>query len=72
MNLYENASGSGPGSTDRVVPDAGVANPSRGDFSLKPGSPAIDAGSGSDAPATDQSGKVRRGKPDIGALEAAS
>ena len=71
-NLYENASGSAPGGTDRVVPDAGVANPSRGDFTLKPGSLAIDAGSVSDAPATDQSGKARRGKPDIGALEAAS
>lgn len=71
-NIYEITSGGGESSTDRVVTSAGLNNPAEGDFSLKRGSPAIDAGSAVDAPATDKNHAVRRGKPDVGALEAAS
>ncbi len=39
------------------------------DFHLQPGSPAINAGASSGAPATDISGRQRVGQPDIGAYE---
>ncbi len=71
-NIYEQTSGSAEGNTNRVVTDAGLANPAEGDFSLKRGSPAIDAGNAADAPSADQKHTVRRGKPDVGALEASS
>lgn len=71
-NLYQRAKGDVPGTSDRMVDDVGVNDPANGDFSLRTGSVAIDAGSVTDAPALDQRGKKRTAKPDIGALEAAS
>jgi hypothetical protein len=40
-----------------------------GDYHLKPGSPAIDAGTSLQAPAADLFGTTRVGPPDIGAIE---
>ena len=45
------------------------ANPSAGDFHLRAGSPAIDAGSPEYAPRTDRDGWLRLGTPDAGAYE---
>jgi hypothetical protein len=44
-------------------------NPSAGDFHLRSGSPAIDAGSPEYAPRTDRDGWLRLGTPDAGAYE---
>ncbi len=71
-NIYQKSGGSGQSSTDRVVPDAKVANPAQGNFALLAGSPAIDAGDADGAPTIDQGGNARRGQPDVGAFEAAS
>lgn len=51
--------------------DPQFVDPAKGDFLLKAGSPCIDAGNGSAAPATDKDGEGRRdGKAmDIGAYE---
>jgi hypothetical protein len=54
------------GSTTAAV---GWINPAAGDFRLKPGSPAIDAGDPSDAPALDRNGYQRDARPDAGAHE---
>ncbi len=65
----------GPGRYDPVygtayiVGDPMFVYPANGNFHLKSGSPAIDAGSPYSVPSTDYEGKPRRGAPDIGALE---
>lgn len=82
-NLYQedgkgngNGNGKAKGKTDEgedlQVGDVGLTAPDQGDFSLRPGSPAIDNGMTDGAPATDVRGNKRSGKPDIGAFEAAS
>jgi len=43
-----------------------------GDYHLAGGSPAIDAGTATDAPAVDLEGRARDGKPDLGAYEYAA
>jgi hypothetical protein len=45
-----------------------LANPASGDYHLQAGSPAINAGSASNAPALDFDG-LPRSSPDIGAFE---
>jgi hypothetical protein len=67
------------GATDKRVDPAkstrtriaafGWVDPANRDFRLKAGSPAINAGDPADAPATDQDGFVRDGRPDAGAHE---
>ena len=49
--------------------DPRFVNPANGNFHLRSGSPAIDAGSPNDAPTHDYEGNPRFGAPDIGALE---
>lgn len=77
-NLYQQGDSGGGKKTklgdivEVAVGDAGLVAPENGDFSLRPGSPAIDAGSPEDAPTTDARGRTRTGRPDIGALEGAS
>lgn len=74
-NLYQGGSAlerDTKAATDRVVTDVALTAPDAGDFALRTGSPAIDAGSTTGAPTVDQQGKKRTAKPDIGALEAAS
>ena len=82
---YRNNVGKSCGSSDKAVSPAascfppacnpGVTaahrwvNPSAGDFHLRAGSPAIDAGSPEYAPRTDRDGWLRLGTPDAGAYE---
>ena len=70
-NLYQ-GDGKAPNNRDLVAPDVGLTQPDTGNFALRAGSPAINAGVTDGAPATDQEGKPRRGQPDVGAFEAAS
>jgi hypothetical protein len=52
------------------TPDATFANAPEGDYHLKPGSPAINAGTNlAGVPSTDQEGRSRVGAVDIGAFE---
>ncbi len=57
------------GSTWNLVAPFGWVNAPAGDFHLRAGSPAIDAGSATYAPARDKDGKARVGPPDAGAYE---
>jgi hypothetical protein len=52
----------------RVMP-VGWTNPARVDFTLKPGSVAVNAGSAAYAPPTDKRGIPRDSRPDAGAYE---
>jgi hypothetical protein len=77
--VYRRNVGKRCGASDKVVSPArstatstaafGWVDPARGDFRLKAGSPAIDAGDPADAPARDRAGLVRDAKPDAGAHE---
>jgi hypothetical protein len=58
-----------PKSTRTKVAPFGWVNPLQRDFRLRPGSPAINAGDPSDAPATDGDGLRRDNRPDAGAHE---
>ncbi len=55
--------------SDAVEGDPRFVNAAAADFHLQATSPAIDAGSGVDAPTVDFDGKPRDGQPDIGAFE---
>jgi hypothetical protein len=58
------------GMNGNVLADPRFVDPAHGDFHLQAGSPAIDAGSSSGAPATDFGGRARSdGHVDIGAYE---
>ncbi len=67
------------GTTDKAVTPAsssatstapmGFVDPAAGNFRLKAGSPAIDAGNPADAPARDRDGRQRTGTPEAGAYE---
>ena len=48
-----------PGNSDNIVGDPQLVNPVAGDYHLKVGSPAIDAGTNTGAPATDFEGDSR-------------
>jgi hypothetical protein len=56
-------------STKSTTGAVGWVNPAAGDFRLTAGSPAIDAGDPSDAPALDRDGYQRDARPDAGAHE---
>jgi hypothetical protein len=73
-NVGDTCGGSGKvvspaSSSSTVTAPFGWNNPAAYDFTLKPGSPAIDAGDPADAPATDITGKARGLAPDAGAYE---
>lgn len=70
FNVGGDYSGCAPGPTD-ISANPLLLDPSAGDFHLGFGSPCIDAGTGTDAPATDFEGIVRPqgGGVDIGAHE---
>lgn len=65
-NLYVGRAPTHRGTTDLVVSDPQVGS----DYVPLAGSPAIDAGTGDGAPATDRRGRPRTGAPDIGCYEA--
>lgn len=65
-NLFVAPAPEASGPSDKVVADA-MLGP---DFKPLPGSPAINAGTGTSAPGTDLGGAARSGTPDIGAYEA--
>jgi hypothetical protein len=59
-----------PASSSRTsVAPFGWTNPLGHDYTLKAGSPAIDAGDPADTPGTDRRGWARDGRPDAGAYE---
>ena len=77
--VYKNNVGKACAASDKAVSPAsstqsstapfGWRNPAANDFHLTAGSPAIDAGTATDAPATDRDGNARNGAPDAGAYE---
>jgi hypothetical protein len=67
-SAQDKAVGPSSSSYNRVAP-MGWVNPAAFDFHLKPGSPAVNAGSAQYAPATDRQGTPRSGAPDAGAYE---
>jgi hypothetical protein len=70
-NANAQAKGNGPvvAECNLIGGDPKFVNPGAGDFRLRPGSPAINAGCGTLDTDIDNTGKARNGKADLGAYE---
>ena len=69
-NLYGRADAKKKGASDIATGGQLLMDPDKQDFRPLSGSAAVDAGTASDAPSVDLTGRKRSGAPDIGAIEA--
>jgi hypothetical protein len=68
-NLYGRANAKKQSNTDMATDAQILRDPDKQDFRLVVGSPAVNSGSSTSAPALDLTGHARKGTPDIGAIE---